>query len=116
MSNVKWTASTCCCAFLFVSQMVPSENHEEESQVSVNGKRSKPEDAGGEGEYHPAKLSRRDLYKPPTAEELNQLKEAESLFHCSLLKMQVRPPERRQRRQKHLRSSRTNKKSTISRP
>lgn len=75
--------------------MVPSENQEEESQVSVNGKRSKPEDAGGEGEYHPAKLSRRDLYKPPTAEELNQLKEAESLFHCSLLKMQVRPPERR---------------------
>uniref|UniRef100_A0A4W5QFX3 Uncharacterized protein n=1 Tax=Hucho hucho TaxID=62062 RepID=A0A4W5QFX3_9TELE len=30
-----------------------------------------------------------DLYKPPTAEELNQLKEAESLFHCSLLKMQM---------------------------
>uniref|UniRef100_A0A8C8IDA0 Nucleolar protein 6 n=1 Tax=Oncorhynchus tshawytscha TaxID=74940 RepID=A0A8C8IDA0_ONCTS len=30
-----------------------------------------------------------DLYKPPTAEKLNQLKEEESLFHCSLLKMQM---------------------------
>lgn len=55
-------------------------------------KRRKVEKAGGGGEaaYHPIKLSRSDLYKPPTAEELNQLKEAESLFHCSLLKMQVR--------------------------
>ena len=39
--------------------------------------------------YHPVKMSRSDLYRPPTAEELKQLKEAESLFHCSLLKMQV---------------------------
>ncbi|XP_032434833.1 LOW QUALITY PROTEIN: nucleolar protein 6 [Xiphophorus hellerii] len=39
--------------------------------------------------YHPVKLSRNDLYRPPTAEELNHLKEAESLFHCSLLKMQM---------------------------
>ncbi|KAJ3604109.1 hypothetical protein NHX12_028850 [Muraenolepis orangiensis] len=37
----------------------------------------------------PVKLSRKDLYKAPTAEELNQLKEAESLFHCSLLKLQM---------------------------
>lgn len=43
-----------------------------------------------EAVYHTIKLSRNDLYRPPTAEELNQLKEAESLFHCSLLKMQVR--------------------------
>ncbi|KAL6114361.1 nol6 [Pungitius sinensis] len=71
------------------AEMIPSESHEEENQVSVKGKRSKPEDAGGEGEYHPVKMSRSDLYKPPTAEELNQLKEAESLFHCSLLKMQM---------------------------
>lgn len=54
-------------------------------------KRRKSEEVGGEeAVYHPIKLSRSDLYRPPTAEELNQLKEAESLFHCSLLKMQVR--------------------------
>lgn len=38
------------------------------------------------------KLSRRELYKPPTSEELNQLKETENLFHSSLLRMQVHHP------------------------
>ncbi|TNM89755.1 hypothetical protein fugu_003989 [Takifugu bimaculatus] len=53
-------------------------------------KRRKAEEAAGEeAVYRPVKLSRNDLYRPPTAEELNQLKEAESLFHCSLLKMQM---------------------------
>lgn len=68
-------------------------SHEEDSEEApVKAKRSKPDEAGGEEVvYHPVKLSRNDLYRPPTAEELNQLKEAESLFHCSLLKMQVRP-------------------------
>ncbi|KAJ8414951.1 hypothetical protein AAFF_G00024740 [Aldrovandia affinis] len=42
-----------------------------------------------DGVLRPVKLSRGELYKPPTAEELNQLKESESLFHCSLLKMQM---------------------------
>uniref|UniRef100_A0A3P8TK85 Nucleolar protein 6 n=1 Tax=Amphiprion percula TaxID=161767 RepID=A0A3P8TK85_AMPPE len=62
----------------------------EENEAPVKAKRIKP-DAGEEEEvvYHPVKLSRNDLYRPPTAEELNQLKEAESLFHCSLLKMQM---------------------------
>lgn len=73
--------------------MIPS--HEEEDEAPGKAKRSKHEQAGGGGEeevvYHPVKLSRSDLYRPPSAEELNQLKEAESLFHCSLLKMQVRP-------------------------
>lgn len=73
--------------------MIPSHHEEEEEEEApVKAKRSKPEDAGREEVgYHPVKLSRSDLYRPPTAEELNQLKEAESLFHCSLLKMQVRP-------------------------
>lgn len=53
-------------------------------------RRKAGEAAGEEAVYHPIKLSRSDLYRPPTAEELSQLKEAESLFHCSLLKMQVR--------------------------
>uniref|UniRef100_A0A7N8YJ63 Nucleolar protein 6 n=1 Tax=Mastacembelus armatus TaxID=205130 RepID=A0A7N8YJ63_9TELE len=67
--------------------MVPSDaSHDEpESEAPIKAKRSKPEEVT----YHPVKLSRSDLYRPPTAEELNQLKEAESLFHCSLLKMQM---------------------------
>uniref|UniRef100_A0A673CSP1 Nucleolar protein 6 n=1 Tax=Sphaeramia orbicularis TaxID=375764 RepID=A0A673CSP1_9TELE len=75
--------------------MIPSDfSHEKEAdkeyEAPIKAKRSKPEDAGGdELVYHPVKLSRSDLYRPPTAEELNQLKEAESLFHCSLLKMQM---------------------------
>ncbi|XP_051895991.1 nucleolar protein 6 [Pristis pectinata] len=35
------------------------------------------------------KLSKRELYKPPTSEELNQLKETENLFHSTLLRMQI---------------------------
>lgn len=63
----------------------------DENGGAVKCKRSKPEgEPGEEVVFHPVKMSRSDLYRPPTAEELNQLKEAESLFHCSLLKMQVR--------------------------
>ncbi|XP_068994430.1 nucleolar protein 6 [Embiotoca jacksoni] len=76
------------------AKMIPSvsSNEEEENQAPVKAKRSKPDGAGEQEEvvvYHPVKLSRNDLYRPPTAEELNQLKETESLFHCSLLKMQM---------------------------
>ncbi|XP_070820091.1 nucleolar protein 6 [Chaetodon trifascialis] len=76
-------------------EMIPSKSRhkkkkEEEDEAPVKVKRSKPEEAPGEEVvYHPVKLSRSDLYRPPSAEELNQLKEAESLFHCSLLKMQM---------------------------
>ncbi|XP_066513150.1 nucleolar protein 6 [Hoplias malabaricus] len=42
-----------------------------------------------DGVLHPLKLSKGELYKAPTVEELSQLKEAENLFHCSLLKMQM---------------------------
>ncbi|XP_017283451.1 nucleolar protein 6 isoform X2 [Kryptolebias marmoratus] len=62
------------------------EDEMEENEPPIKAKRLKP---GEEVVYHPVKLSRNDLYRPPTAEELNQLKEAESLFHCSLLKMQM---------------------------
>uniref|UniRef100_UPI003AAB698B nucleolar protein 6 n=1 Tax=Centroberyx gerrardi TaxID=166262 RepID=UPI003AAB698B len=73
-------------------EMMPSDSPQDEAEngAPVKGKRSKPEEAGGEEEvFRPVKLSRSDLYRPPTAEELNQLKEAENLFHCSLLKMQM---------------------------
>ncbi len=36
------------------------------------------------------RLSSNELYKPPTAEEINQLKETENLFQSSLFRMQVR--------------------------
>ena len=36
-----------------------------------------------------AKLSKTELYKPPTSDEINQLKETENLFQSSLLRMQV---------------------------
>lgn len=78
-------AAATFCFVIF--QMIPSG----EDEAPVKAKRSKPGEAAGEEVvYHPVKLSRSDLYRPPSAEELNQLKEAESLFHCSLLKMQVR--------------------------
>uniref|UniRef100_A0A673CSG7 Nucleolar protein 6 n=1 Tax=Sphaeramia orbicularis TaxID=375764 RepID=A0A673CSG7_9TELE len=74
----------------FSADISITENKSSEYEAPIKAKRSKPEDAGGdELVYHPVKLSRSDLYRPPTAEELNQLKEAESLFHCSLLKMQM---------------------------
>ncbi|XP_012882142.1 PREDICTED: nucleolar protein 6 [Dipodomys ordii] len=37
----------------------------------------------------PPKLSRAELYKEPTNEELNRLRETEILFHSSLLRLQV---------------------------
>uniref|UniRef100_A0A671QPS5 Nucleolar protein 6 n=1 Tax=Sinocyclocheilus anshuiensis TaxID=1608454 RepID=A0A671QPS5_9TELE len=42
-----------------------------------------------DGVLRPVKLSKKELYKAPTVEQLNQLKEAEYLFHCSILKMQM---------------------------
>uniref|UniRef100_A0A8U7P564 Nucleolar protein 6 n=1 Tax=Corvus moneduloides TaxID=1196302 RepID=A0A8U7P564_CORMO len=49
------------------------------------GKRAAPTAAAPQ----PAKLSRAELYKPPTSEELTQLKETEDLFHSSLLRLQL---------------------------
>ncbi|XP_013378402.1 PREDICTED: nucleolar protein 6 [Chinchilla lanigera] len=42
-----------------------------------------------EGLLQPVKLSREELYKEPTNEELNRLRETEILFHSSLLRLQV---------------------------
>ncbi|XP_004600255.2 nucleolar protein 6 [Sorex araneus] len=42
-----------------------------------------------EGLLQPVKLSREELYKEPTNEELNHLRETENLFHSSLLRLQV---------------------------
>ncbi|XP_058157972.1 nucleolar protein 6 isoform X2 [Dasypus novemcinctus] len=42
-----------------------------------------------EGLLQPVKLSRAELYKEPTNEELNRLRETEILFHSSLLRLQI---------------------------
>ncbi|KAM8802879.1 nucleolar protein 6 [Rhynchonycteris naso] len=42
-----------------------------------------------EGLLQPVKLSQAELYKEPTSEELNRLRETENLFHSSLLRLQV---------------------------
>ncbi|EDL98658.1 nucleolar protein family 6 (RNA-associated) (predicted), isoform CRA_b [Rattus norvegicus] len=46
-------------------------------------------EAPAEGLPQPVKLSREELYKEPTNEELNRLRETEILFHSSLLRLQV---------------------------
>ena len=45
-----------------------------------------------EAEEPPSKvrnMSQKDLYRPPTNEELNELKETENLFHSWLFRLQV---------------------------
>ncbi|XP_035234780.1 nucleolar protein 6 [Anguilla anguilla] len=65
------------------------EGEEEEEEGRKGTKRSMKQGVSEDGVLRPVKMTRGELYKPPTAEELNQLKEAENLFHCSLLKMQM---------------------------
>ncbi|KAI4898333.1 hypothetical protein NFI96_024564 [Prochilodus magdalenae] len=68
---------------------VEMANEEDESAKDPKGMKKNAETVSEDGVLRPLKLSKGELYKPPTVEELSQLKEAESLFHCSLLKMQM---------------------------
>ncbi|XP_066568043.1 nucleolar protein 6 [Amia ocellicauda] len=75
-----------------VSDPSVSDDGREDEQVvgGASVKRSRPQvEVLEDGVLRPVKLSRGELYKPPTTEELNTLRETESLFHCSLLKMQM---------------------------
>ncbi|XP_065716662.1 nucleolar protein 6 [Patagioenas fasciata] len=60
------------------------EEETAQGRAARSGKRAAPA-----GDLQPAKLSRAELYKPPTSEELSQLKETEDLFHSSLLRLQI---------------------------
>ncbi|XP_039731492.1 nucleolar protein 6 [Pteropus medius] len=68
-----------------------------ESALKVTGKEGKKQSSKShtvaespvEGLLKPVKLSQAELYKEPTSEELNRLRETESLFHSSLLRLQV---------------------------
>ncbi|NXI45898.1 NOL6 protein, partial [Galbula dea] len=69
-----------------------SEELEEQGQEALAkgaARRRKRATLAGTGALQPVKLSRAELYKPPTSEELNQLKETEDLFHSSLLRLQI---------------------------
>ncbi|XP_075416145.1 nucleolar protein 6 [Tenrec ecaudatus] len=59
----------------------------ERKKVSL--KRRVESGSPAEGVLQPVKLSRAELYKEPTSEELTRLRETESLFHSSLLRLQV---------------------------
>ncbi|XP_004372388.1 nucleolar protein 6 isoform X1 [Trichechus manatus latirostris] len=55
----------------------------------VSSKKRTVAESPAEGLLQPVKLNRAELYKEPTSEELNRLRETESLFHSSLLRLQV---------------------------
>nr|XP_004658431.2 nucleolar protein 6 [Jaculus jaculus] len=63
------------------------DSGKEKKKVSLK-KRARAE-SPAESLLQPVKLSREELYKEPTNEELNRLRETEILFHSSLLRLQV---------------------------
>ncbi|XP_078407472.1 nucleolar protein 6 [Cetorhinus maximus] len=69
-----------------------SDDGEKDEEIEKPGKRRnvmKKKQTTDAGVIGAVKLSKRELYKPPTNEELNQLKETENLFHSTLLRMQI---------------------------
>lgn len=66
------------------------EDEEEESSGEVfDRKRKKVTDDLTESLPQKKKKLNKDLYKPPTVEELNQLRETENLFHSNLFRLQI---------------------------
>lgn len=59
------------------------------SKEKVTSRKRAKTEPPAEGLLQPVKLSRAELYKEPTNEELNRLRETETLFHSSLLRLQV---------------------------
>lgn len=71
-------------------ESVPEDTGREGRKARKTSSKKRP--AAGSptsGLLQPVKLSRAELYKEPTNEELNRLRETESLFHSSLLRLQV---------------------------
>ncbi|XP_067840686.1 nucleolar protein 6 [Heptranchias perlo] len=69
-----------------------ADDEEEDEKDKNSGKKRnvmKEKQTTDAGVIGTLKLSKRELYKPPTNEELNQLKETENLFHSTLLRMQI---------------------------
>ena len=67
----------------------------EDSEEDADGDRhadsgSHPTEGGDNGPpVKRSKLSKAELYKPPTNEEMHQLRETENLFHSNLFRLQV---------------------------
>lgn len=59
------------------------------NKEKVTSRKRTKTDPPADGLLQPVKLSRAELYKEPTNEELNRLRETETLFHSSLLRLQV---------------------------
>ena len=72
--------------------MMELEADEDSNVKSSNDRKTKMPPSGeemGEPVAKKSKLTNKELYKPPTNDELNQLKETENLFHSTLFRMQV---------------------------
>ncbi|XP_078530850.1 nucleolar protein 6 [Lissotriton helveticus] len=65
------------------------EDEMDQTSSKVNVKSTEAKNPAAGGLLRPVKMSKAELYKPPTNEELNQLKETENLFHSNLLRMQI---------------------------
>ncbi|XP_066470854.1 nucleolar protein 6 [Tiliqua scincoides] len=66
------------------------EGEESSQALAKEGRsRGKKRSSASEGILQPVKLCKADLYKPPTNEELSQLKETENLFHSNILRLQI---------------------------
>ena len=68
------------------------EADEDSNVKSSNDRKTRLSPSGeemGEPAAKKSKLTNKELYKPPTNDELNQLKETENLFHSTLFRMQV---------------------------
>lgn len=59
------------------------------NKEKVTSRKRAKTDPPADSLLQPVKLSRAELYKEPTNEELNRLRETETLFHSSLLRLQV---------------------------
>ena len=67
-----------------------TEDSSESDEEQQNKQTTSPVEIDGKSAAKYARLSKGELYKPPTNEEIQQLKETENLFHSSLFRMQVR--------------------------
>ncbi|CAK9819413.1 Nucleolar protein 6 [Anthophora plagiata] len=67
------------------------ENEETETNVHLTSDKKRRKVTDDFTDIVPKKKKKlsKDLYKPPTAEELNQLRETENLFHSNLFRLQI---------------------------
>ncbi|KAL3225012.1 hypothetical protein MRX96_026198 [Rhipicephalus microplus] len=73
-----------------ISQFMGGLDDDDDEQNAESGAGQKRAVESAADSQASKKLKKSDLYKPPTAEELNNLKEVETLFHSNLFGLQVR--------------------------